>query len=212
MSIRTNTTTGSTGYIANQKDSLNRLIHEVRELKRAMDAIGISITTIIGAGYATEATLQQVENNTDGLEGLATTANGLLTSIDGNLSGLATEGTLLNVEALLTNIDTNVVSCDTVALETILNQLSRDQGGYNADTLRVVLEDGNRDDISTINTYQSYANWDMIPGRSKTINWVAGTIQPFVVDTIEYYSGASLMVTQTFTYDANDNVTSITAS
>jgi hypothetical protein len=54
--------------------------------------------------------------------------------------------------------------------------------------------------------------WDKIIGNSKEFTWVAGTVSPFVVDTILYKTGVSTIFTQTFTYDANDNVLSITCS
>lgn len=181
MSIRTNTTTGSTGYQKNNTDTLARVVHELREVKRAIEELTSGGS---GAGLATEVTLQQVESNTDGLEGLVTASNGLLTSIDGNLTSL-----------------------------------DKNSGASTGNTLRVVLEDLTRNginqmqnDTSIVKNATSYAVWDMFPGNSKVINWVAGSVQPFVVDTIEYYIGPTLVITQTFTYDANDNVTSITAS
>lgn len=160
-----------------KQEFVRDLVVEIRNLLKRLD---ISITTIIGAGYATENTLQAVENNTDGIEAL-------LTTIDADTSVLA-------------GLDKNI-------------------GASTANTLRVTLEDFTRDgldqmqnDTSAILVNTNYQNWDMIPGNSKVINWVAGNVQPFVVDTIEYYTGPTLEVTQTFTYDANDNVTSVTAS
>jgi hypothetical protein len=58
MSTRSNL---ASGYIVNQKDSLNRVVHELRELARKIAGLQV---TIVNNGSATEATLQLVEGNT----------------------------------------------------------------------------------------------------------------------------------------------------
>lgn len=54
-------------------------------------------------------------------------------------------------------------------------------------------------------------NWDKIIGNSKVISYIT-IASDKVIDTIEYFTGASLIITQTFTYDADNDIASITAS
>jgi len=99
------------------------------------------------------------------------------------------------------------IASDTSSTRNILNNLSKDTGNT-IDTLRVVLEDQSRNTLENIN----FDVWDKIAGNSKVFTWITGPGGSQVVSIIEYFTGASLIITQTFTYDVNDNVTSITAS
>lgn len=93
----------------------------------------------------TETLLTDIDNNTDGLEGLATTANGLLTSIRDNAD---------TVETLLTNIDSNTDGLESLVASTnSLLTTIRD----NADTVETLLTDiGNNTD--TIESLISSSN------------------------------------------------------
>lgn len=64
------------------------------------------------------------------------------------------------------------------------------------------------DTLESINTTTVNANWSALIGNSIIYTYDLNNN----VITAEYYTGASLMFTQTFTYDANNNCTSITTS
>ena len=62
--------------------------------------------------------------------------------------------------------------------------------------------------LSTIATVTLRANWTTLIGNS--INYTYDGSNNVI--TAEYYTGATLVFTQTFTYDVNNNCTSITTS
>ena len=53
-----------------------------------------------------------------------------------------------------------------------------------------------------------YANWSTTPGNSIDYTYDANNN----VTVAEYYTGATLVFTQTYTYDANNNCTNITTT
>ena len=63
--------------------------------------------------------------------------------------------------------------------------------------------------LQILNTITLRANWNTEVGNSITY-----TYEPITnnVLTAEFYSGATLVFTQTFTYDVNNNCTSITTT
>ena len=73
--------------------------------------------------------------------------------------------------------------------------------------------------LTTINTYMTYEVWDTIVGNSKVFAYYTGTgsgANPSGntnnIQTITYKTGSTTILTRTFTYDASDNVLTITAS
>ena len=94
-------------------------------------------------------------------------------------------------------------------LKQIRTEVSIDAIAGNATAANQALEIA---ELTAINSVTQLANWDNIIGNSKEFTWVAGSLGGQIVSTIEYYTGPTLILTQTFTYDGNDNVTSITAS
>jgi hypothetical protein len=146
-----------------------------------------------------------LSNATSPTSGDATAANQALeiaelTAINSNTTDVATETTLSSLETFVTTLDKNT-------------------GAVTPETLRVVLEANNNAEITAISnnvattrSYTAFDTWDKIPGQSKVFTWVTGPGGGQVVDNIEYYIGITLTMTQTFTYDGNDNVLTITAS
>jgi len=64
------------------------------------------------------------------------------------------------------------------------------------------------DTLESINTTTLNANWTSIVGNSIDYTYDANNN----VTVAEYYTGATLIFTQTFTYDANNNCTNITTT
>lgn len=62
--------------------------------------------------------------------------------------------------------------------------------------------------LSTIATVTLRANWTTIVGNSIDYTYDANNN----VTVAEYYTGATLVFTQTYTYDANNNCTNITTT
>ena len=62
--------------------------------------------------------------------------------------------------------------------------------------------------LSSISTTLNQANWTSIVGNSVDYTYDANNN----VTVAEYYTGATLVFTQTFTYDANNNCTNITTT
>lgn len=247
MSIRQNGTVMPGGYIPNQKDSINRLIHEVRELKRAIAALDINVTSTITnptSGLAQETTLQDVETNTATLDTLLTqietntdNLEALLTQIEVNTaasgtvyttnSGVVDANTLritledVQRDAVLDN-ETNTanIANNTASIDTQLAALDRNGGAVTSETLRVVFENearNNLDDINgnTLGTEDQLKrhNWDKIPGNSIEYTWIDGTLpNSRLIQTIVYKTGPTTHITQTYAYNANDEVISITTT
>lgn len=198
-----------------QRDNTEFILRTLESIKRAILAGNIttdlttveSLLTSIDTELNSQATLIEQQSQTT-----------LLTSIDGLINSIDTATTNLLAESQSQSLTLTEIDNNTDNLETLLT-LDKDTGASTANTLRVVLEQSNSADISDIltsnqstNTILQYENWDKIPGNSKVFTWVAGAVAPFVIDTIEYYTGITLQITQTFTYDANDNVLTITAT
>lgn len=66
-------------------------------------------------------------------------------------------------------------------------------------------------DIDSIEKRSTYANWSDVAGNTVEITWADGTLGR-VVTQVVYKQGATTLLTKTFTYNANDEVISITAS
>jgi hypothetical protein len=64
------------------------------------------------------------------------------------------------------------------------------------------------DTLESINTTTLNANWTSIVGNSIDYTYDANNN----VTVAEYFTGATLIFTQTFTYDANNNCTNITTT
>jgi len=140
----------------------------------------------------------------------ATLLNSVATTLSG--SGLATEATLTTraTEATLQSVDNKLGTID--ADTSILAALSKNAGAVDDNTLRIVLETLSRTDLSNAALFLGREAWAKIAGNSVEFTWQVAATKPFRVATATYKQGASTVVTQTFAYDTNDNVTSITAS
>ncbi len=74
------------------------------------------------------------------------------------------------------------------------------------------------DALESINTTTINANWTSIVGQSIVYTYYTGAApgnpsgDTNNVETAEFYAGATIIFTQTFTYDANNNCTSITTT
>jgi hypothetical protein len=72
--------------------------------------------------------------------------------------------------------------------------------------------------LSTIATVTLRANWTTIVGNSIDYTYYTGVAPGNPsgdvnnVETAEYFTGTTLIFTQTFTYDANDNCINITTT
>jgi hypothetical protein len=55
-----------------------------------------------------------------------------------------------------------------------------------------------------------YKNWEYISGNSIEYTWTTGTTGT-LLDTITYKKGVSTVLTQTFSYDIDDNLSIIQA-
>ena len=209
MSIRSNS---QTGYINNQRDSLNRVIHELRNIIRALSSGGSGSTPAYetGAGVVTPDTLRVT---------LETRQEAILSDIETILANFDKDAGAVTADTLRVVPDDDTFNLLRDTLQR-LNTYSRDVGASTVDTLRVTLEDLSRNNLvdilsrmTTNNTYISYENWDKIPGNSKEFTWINGTLpNNRIVSTIVYKTGLTTIITQTFTYNGNDEVTAITAS
>ena len=79
----------------------------------------------------------------------------------------------------------------------------------------VILLSSINNNLNTISSNTSKENWDKIVGNSTEYTYIPSALNPltdFLVQTIIYKTGVTTMFTRTFVYDADDNVTSITAT
>jgi hypothetical protein len=82
----------------------------------------------------------------------------------------------------------------------------------------LVVLDNIENALKQLNLTTLYANWNTQVGNSITYTYYTGVApgnpsgNTSNVETAEFYEGAVLMLTQTFTYDVNNNCTSITTT
>jgi hypothetical protein len=153
---------------SSEKDNLEIIRRLVNAIKESITSTPPGTGATLSEQQAQTALLQQIENNTDGLE--------------------------------------------------VQLVLSKDSGVVDADTLRVVLEDLTRDNISNILAYTQqiashveFGNWESIPGNRLEYTYINGTLNPadLLVETISYYKAASLTAIKTFTYNPDDTLSSV---
>lgn len=117
------------------------------------------------------------------------------------LDGLQALVLLQNMDNNLTTIqgDVATISTDTTAIAVNTNQLET-----------LITDLSNRDILD---------KWTLVPGNIKTFTYYAGNVGPdhpsSSVNEVEferYIQGASTVLTVRYTYNINNNVTSVTAS
>jgi len=137
-----------------------------------------------------------------------------LDAIATNTGLSATEATLLLTNALLTTIDADTSNLD-VTLSSRWNTLGQK---LTAESAPVVLSTQQEGILQGTFDNIKASTWDTTVGNTKTFTYYAGAgpghpaATTTEVQTIVYSDGGGVVFTQTFTYDASNNVLTIVVS
>ena len=209
--------TKDTRNYSSQIDALARIIVELRQTTAAI-GVGATEATLLNAVHllatidADTSVLALLSKNSGAVD--ANTLRVVLEdSQSSELSNLRSiDGYAQNIDANIHAIESRITSCDTDTILAAINLLDRNIGAATANSQRVVLENGSRNNIDLIRQYLYIQNFLNISGNTVEYTWTPSALilGKYLLSTETYKTGPSTIITKTYSYDpVTETVTSV---